>query len=239
MNGFGQLTQEYTAITGQTLSKEQLLAAERHADLLSEWNQKISLTSITDPDEIRIKHFLDAFSCQLALDGTPVEQIIDVGTGGGFPGIPLKLLYPDIQLTLVDSVAKKTAFLSNVVQELGLGGVTVLTDRAEALGQMDTHREQYDWAFARAVAGLPVLAEYLLPLVKVGGAMLAQKGETALKELDEAKNAISVLGGKALSPIEVRLPATPEKRYLVVIEKTIPTPAQYPRRVGIPSKRPI
>ena len=207
--------------------------------MLTEWNQKISLTSITNPDEVRIKHFLDSLSCDLILSGRAWASVIDVGTGGGFPGLPLKLLYPEMQLVLADSVAKKTSFLSQVVQELSLDGVTVLTERAEALGQMPEHRQQYDVALARAVAGLPVLVEYLLPLVKVGGIMLAQKGKKAIKELAEADNAITIMGGKALPPVEVALPDTPEKRYFLVIEKISPTPEKYPRRVGIPTKRPL
>ena len=151
----------------------------------------------------------------------------------------LKLLYPEIHLTLVDSVAKKTAFLSQVVQELGLEEVEVLTGRAEELGQQDPHRESYDWAVARAVAQLPVLTEYLLPLVKVGGWMLAQKGESAPAELESAANAIKTLGGDAQELVPVRLPGSPEQRYLVLIEKVSPTPEQFPRRVGIPGKRPL
>ncbi len=239
MKNFERLAQEFETLTGRPLDPSQLAGLHRHADLLAEWNRKISLTSITDPDEIRIKHFLDSLSCELALTGRQINSMIDVGTGGGFPGLPLKLLHPDTALTLADSVAKKTAFLSLIVQELGLEGVSVFTGRAEELGQMPEHRERYDLALARAVAGLAVLVEYLLPLVKVGGMMLAQKGNTALKELAEAQTAITTLGGKALLPIEVTLPDNPEPRYLLLIEKTAHTPPNYPRRVGIPSKRPL
>lgn len=239
MEQFNQLSHEFQALTGEPLDESALQSAEQYADLLAEWNDRISLTSITAPEEIRVKHFLDSLSCCLVMAGTPVERVIDVGTGGGFPGLPLKLLYPQMHLTLVDSVAKKTGFLSLVVQELGLEDVDVLTDRAELLGQSPAHRERYDWALARAVAGLPVLAEYLLPLTRVGGYMLAQKGETAHKELEEAQTAIDALGGKARPPLEVRLPGIPEPRYLLVIEKAAPTPERYPRRVGIPAKRPI
>jgi 16S rRNA (guanine527-N7)-methyltransferase len=239
MKNFDRLAQEFFRLTGDSLSPDQLSRAQRYADLLKEWNQKISLTSITDPDEVRIKHFLDSLSCHLVLSPRSKSQVIDVGTGGGFPGLVLKLLYPEIALVLADSVAKKTAFLSLVVQELDLDQVSVLTERAENLGQMPEHREKYDLAVARAVAGLPVLVEYLLPLVKVGGIMLAQKGESAIKELSEAEGAIAILGGKAQSPVEVNLPGTSDKRYLLVIEKISPTPSKYPRRVGIPAKRPL
>ena len=239
MENFNHLAQEFKDLTGHSLNADQLASAHRYADLLTEWNQKISLTSINDPEEVRIKHFLDSLSCHLVLSARSKAKVIDVGTGGGFPGLPLKLLYPEMHLVLADSVAKKTAFLSLVVQELDLDQVTVLTERAENLGQIPEHREQYDLALARAVAGMPVLVEYLMPLVKIGGIMLAQKGETAVKELAEAEAAIALLGGKALDPVEVKLPDTSDKRYLLVIKKIAPTPLKYPRRVGIPSKRPL
>ncbi|MBN2044983.1 MAG: 16S rRNA (guanine(527)-N(7))-methyltransferase RsmG [Anaerolineales bacterium] len=239
MKNFDLLSQEFEDLTGDSLNIAQLASAHRYADLLAEWNQKINLTSINDPDEVRIKHFLDSLSCHLVLSNRPKTRVIDIGTGGGFPGLPLKLLYPEMNLILADSVAKKTAFLSLVVQELDLDQVAVLTERAETLGQMPEHREQYDLALARAVANLPVLVEYLLPLVKVGGIMLAQKGETAIQELAQAKEAIALLGGKSLPPVEVQLPKARDKRYLLVIEKSALTPSTYPRRVGIPAKRPL
>ena len=239
MQEFHHLAQEFTSLTGDTLDPTMLDQAHRYADLLAEANQTISLTAIRSPQDIRRKHFLDSLSCQLVMKDRPRGRVIDVGTGGGFPGLVLKLLYPDIHLTLVDSVAKKTAFLSHIVQELGLEGVEVLTGRAEELGQKAAHRESYDWAVARAVAQLNVLTEYLLPLVKVGGWMLAQKGETAPAELEAAENAILSLGGQTGELIPVTLPGSPEKRYLVVIRKVSPTPDQYPRRVGIPAKRPL
>jgi 16S rRNA (guanine527-N7)-methyltransferase len=239
MDGFELLQEEFFALIGQKLEPHQLKAAHRYADLLSEWNQKINLTAIKTPEEIRRKHFLDSFSCMLVTKGTPTHQMIDIGTGAGFPGLPLKILHPEMHLTLVESVAKKTNFLSLVVQELGLKPVEIITERAEIVGQDPDHRERYDWAVARAVAGLPILVEYLLPLARVGGFVLAQKGDTALEEIKAAQPAIAALGGKAREPIPVALPGVPEKRFLVVIEKTHPTPAQYPRRVGIPSKRPL
>ncbi len=239
MDRFSNLTHEFEHLTGKSLAEDQLAAAFLYAKLLDEWSQKISLTSITDPDEVRIKHFLDSFSCDLVMNGTAVNRVIDVGTGAGFPGLPLKLIYPQMHLTLVDSVAKKTAFLSEVVQKLNLSDVVVITERAEALGKMPRHREQYDWALARAVAGLPVLAEYLLPLVRVGGFMLAQKGETTEKELAEAEQAIKTLGGEPHMVTRVSLPGITDSRYLVVIKKVAPTPEKYPRRVGIPAKRPL
>lgn len=239
MDSFELLQEEFNTLAGITLDDHQLKATHRYADLLAEWSQSINLTAITSPEEIRRKHFLDSLSCMLAIRGTPTARLIDIGTGAGFPGLPLKILHPEMHLTLVESVAKKTKFLSTVVQELGLKPVEILTERAETVGQDPAHRESYDWAVARAVASLPILAEYLLPLAKLGGFVLAQKGESAPEELKAAEAAITTLGGKAQAPIPLSLPGIPEQRYLVVIKKMHATPAQYPRRVGIPSKRPL
>jgi len=239
MDGFEHLQQELVELVGVNLEARQFDAAHRYADLLAEWNQKINLTAIASPDDIRRKHFLDSLSCMLVMQGTPTNRLIDIGTGAGFPGLPLKIVYPESQLTLVESVTKKTNFLSIVVQELGLNNVAILTDRAEAVGQNPDHREQYDWVLARAVAVLPVLVEFLLPLAKLGGFVLAQKGETALEETRTAETAIATLGGQVQQVLPVALPGISEKRYLVLIEKVEATPKQYPRRVGIPAKRPL
>ena len=161
-----------SSFLGVFLSPRQKSLFSKYLDLLLEWNKKINLTSITDTEEIWFKHFLDSFTCikvvELNFNKVKIE-IVDVGTGAGFPGIPLKILFPHIQLTLADSVKKKTDFCQHIVQELGLGGVEVIHDRAEKLGKDDAHREKYDWVIARAVAQLSELAEYLLPLTKLGG----------------------------------------------------------------------
>jgi 16S rRNA (guanine527-N7)-methyltransferase len=239
MQGFDQLPAEASKYLAVTISQEQNAVLSKYADLVVEWNKKFNLTAIRDPEEIRIKHFLDSLSCVLAIGDEPVPSLIDIGTGAGFPGLPLKILYPETQLTLVESVVKKTHFLSHTVQELDLNRVEVVTARAEIVGYQARHREKYDWAVARAVANLPVLCEYLLPLVKVGGYILAQKGESALLELQEAQYAIKLLGGRHEKTIPVRLPGIPEERYLLVIQKTSLTPEKYPRREGIPAKRPL
>lgn len=239
MERFDLLKQEFHQLSGVILAESQLSAARRYAELLHTWNQKINLTGITSPEDIRVKHFLDSLSCQLVMEGTPHDKVVDVGTGGGFPGLPLKLLYPEMHLSLVESTAKKTAFLSRVVQELGLNRVVVVTSRAEIVGQQPEHREQYDWALARAVALLPVLVEYLLPLVRIGGHVLAQKGESTEEELASAGDAIELLGGEIKEVRPVELPGVGDKRFLIVIKKTSPTPDKYPRRVGIPAKRPL
>ena len=152
----------------------QVLALATYEKELLSWNQKFNLTAIRDVEGIRVKHFLDSFSCVLAWKANPPSRLIDVGTGAGFPGIPLKILYPSTRVTLVESVGKKAAFCQHIIELLKLDGVEIINVRAENVGQDLRHREQYDWAVARAVAKLNVLSEYLLPLVKVGGRMLAQ-----------------------------------------------------------------
>jgi 16S rRNA (guanine527-N7)-methyltransferase len=186
---------------------------------------------------VRTKHFLDSLTCMQAWRETPPAKLIDVGTGAGFPGIPLKIVLPAMQLTLVESVGKKADFCRLVVQELELDKVQVVQARAEDLGQQKAHREQYDWAVARAVANLPVLAEFLLPLVRVGGGMLAQKGEGGPAEAQQAERAIKLLGGRLRHLKPVQLPGIAEDRYLVIIDKIAGTPPQYPRRVGLAAKK--
>ncbi len=162
-----------------------------------------------------------------------------MGTGAGFPGLVLKILYPSMKLTLVESVGKKATFCQHMVDKLALGEVTVLSLRAEEAGQNPAHREKYDWAVARAVANLPVLAELLLPLVRVGGAMLAQKGESAPAEAQSAEKALKLLGGSLRQLIPVALPGVAEERTLVVVDKVAATPPAYPRRAGLPAKKPL
>ncbi len=220
------------------LTADQQQALATYKSLLIEWNQRQNLTAIREPEEMDRKHFQDSLTV-LPHIPTNTVRLIDVGTGAGFPGLVLKIMRPEIALTLVESVGKKCNFLSHVANELGLEDVTVLNERAEAVGQLPEHREQYDVAIARACAHLPVLSEYLLPLVKVNGKMLAMKGDSAPREVTEAAHAISVLGGAHHSTIEVTLPHVSEPRFIVQINKISATPNKYPRRVGKPSKRPL
>ena len=185
---------------GLRLSLRQLAAFERYEQELLSWNEKFNLTAIRDSEGVRTKHFLDSLSCLLVMRDNPPARLVDIGTGAGFPGIPLKILLPNIQLTLVESVGKKADFCRHVVEVLNLDKVEVLTCRAEEMGQDRNHRERYDWAVARAVAALPVLAEFLLPLVKIGGSILAQKGEAGPAEAHAADKAIRLLGGRQRGP---------------------------------------
>ena len=234
-----ELTQHAQRQLGLRLSRSQLSALSLYERELVDWNTRFNLTAIRDPQEIHIKHFLDSLTCLMALRESPVDRLIDVGTGAGFPGIPLKIIYPKMQLTLVESVGKKAEFCRHVVNILDLKGVEVVQERAEVLGQHSSYREQYDWALARAVAVLPVLAEYLLPLVRVGGYMLAMKGESGPAEAHSAERALRVLGGHLRQLLRVTLPGVAEERYLVVIDKVAATPPGYPRKVGLPAKRPL
>ena len=217
----------------------QVLALGAYEKELLAWNQKFNLTAIRDADGIRTKHFLDSFSCVLAWGANPPARLVDVGTGAGFPGLVLKILYPALHLTLIESVGKKAAFCQHIVDVLKLDGVDVLNLRAENAGQDERYREQFDCATGRAVAGMNVLGEYLLPLVKVGGLLLAQKGVSGLAEAQAAQSALNRLGGRLREAIEVRLPNLAELRTLVLVDKVSPTPLEYPRRVGMATKEPL
>ncbi|MGB7538564.1 MAG: 16S rRNA (guanine(527)-N(7))-methyltransferase RsmG [Anaerolineales bacterium] len=226
-------------VSGISLTENQIRDFERYEESLLEWNRRFNLTSITGREDIRTKHFLDSLSCLKVMPLRPGMRVIDIGTGAGFPGIPLKIAAPEIRLTLVESVRKKADFCRFVTEELQLREVTILNARAEEVGQDPAHREQYHWAVARAVADLCVLAEYLLPLVKVGGFALAQKGANGPAEAHSAAGALHLLGGAVEKVMPVELPGIAEARYLIVIRKQAATPPKYPRRVGAPSKKPL
>jgi 16S rRNA (guanine527-N7)-methyltransferase len=221
------------------LTEAQLKAFERYESELLAWNERINLTAIRDPGQVRVKHFLDSLTCLTILREASIGRVIDVGTGAGFPGLPLKIACPEMQLCLVESVGKKADFCRHMVRTLGLQGVEVVQERAEVIGQAPGRRESYDWAVARAVAEMPVLVEYLLPLVRVGGTALAMKGEGAPAETHAADHAIHLLGGRLRRLVSLTLPGVAEQRYLVVIDKIAATPPAYPRRTGLPAKRPV
>jgi 16S rRNA (guanine527-N7)-methyltransferase len=234
-----ELVHEAQRLFGIHLTGRQMVALMTYERELLAWNEKINLSAIRDKEGIRTKHFLDSFSCILAWREKPPRRLIDIGTGAGFPGIALKILYPSMRLTLVESVGKKANFCRQLVETLKLDSVEVISARAEEVGQMPDHREAYDWAVARAVATLPVLVEYLLPLVQVGGAMLAQKGQSGPAETHKAEKALKILGGSTRQLIPVILPGVADERFLVVVDKVAATPPQYPRKPGIPAKKPL
>ncbi len=239
MNESDTFYQTASDLLGVNLTFHQIEAFQWYANELRSWNQRYNLTAITDPDEINIKHFIDSLSCLQVERFRPPGNVIDVGTGAGFPGIPLKIVYPQFKMTLVESIGKKMEFCRHVISSLGLDGIDFVQARAEHIGKKVAHREQYDWAIARAVAILPVLLEYLLPLIKLGGGAIVQKGETGPAEAHSAEKALSVLGGEIKQVLPVELPRVTEPRYLIVVDKVACTPEKYPRKPGIPAKRPL
>ncbi|HTP10999.1 MAG TPA: 16S rRNA (guanine(527)-N(7))-methyltransferase RsmG [Anaerolineae bacterium] len=220
------------------LSPAQLDQFARYAELLIDWNLRFNLTSIADPRDIVIKHFLDSLSAARSIPAGPIK-LMDVGAGAGLPGLPLKIARPEITLTLVEATRKKCDFLKAVADDLHLSAVQVVNARAEDAGRMEDHREQYDIAIARAVADLPVLIEYLLPFVKIGGFAVAQKSREAADELDRADTAILLLGGLGSEIINVKVPGLNDERTLILIEKITATSDEYPRRTGVPAKKPL
>ncbi len=221
------------------LTGRQVMALVTYERELLDWNQKFNLTAIKDAELIRTKHFLDLLSCVMAWGANPPRHLADVGTGAGFPGLPLKILYPSMRVTLIESVGKKAMFCEHVIRMLGLENVEVLKARAEEVGQMPAHRESYDCAVARAVASMNVLSEYLLPLVCIGGIMLAQKGESGPAEAQSAEQEMKLLGGKLQQIIQVNLPGVPDDRFLIIVNKSHATPPKYPRKPGLPMKQPL
>ncbi len=221
------------------LSPDQLLAFDRYSAELLAWNERFNLTAITDPMNIEIKHFLDSLTCIQVMGVLNLERVVDVGTGAGFPGLPLKILNPQMKLTLIESIGKKVDFCRHVIETLGLNAVELIHDRVENIGHAADHRQKYDWAVARAVASMPVLVEFMLPLLRVGGRAVIQKGETGPAEAHAAEEALRILGGKLEQIIPLELPRVVESRYLIVVVKSAATPPKYPRRVGIPTKRPL
>lgn len=204
---------------------------------LLEWNEKINLTAITEEDDIILKHFIDSLTI---LEYIPEKSnVIDVGTGAGFPGIPLKIVREDINMTLMDSLNKRITFLNEIINKLGLKKINAIHSRAEELAKMPEHREKYDIAVSRAVANLSTLSEYMIPFVKVGGKCICMKGSNIEEELKTAKNAIKELGGEIEKVINFKLPDSDNERNIIIIKKVRNTKSKYPRKAGMPSKEPL
>jgi 16S rRNA (guanine527-N7)-methyltransferase len=232
-----QLLVTTCASWGLHLSVDQLAAFRTYAAELAAWNAHTNLTAITDREGVYVRHFLDSLALAPYLGEAPAS-LVDLGTGAGFPGLPLKLLRPDLALTLVDSVGKKTAFLAHLVGRLGLAGVRVITARAEELGRNRGERGRHGVVVARAVADLRVLAEYGLPLLRVGGLLLAPKGLSAQEEAAAVGHALALLGGEVAGVEPVALPGV-DPRALVIMRKVAPTDPRYPRPVGTASRKPL
>ena len=237
INHFGIIT-DYATKHKLTITPTQYTQLADYLTLLQEWNKdKVNLTAIVDPAEMVRKHLLDALT-YMPLNPKPPARLIDVGSGGGIPGIVLAIVWPETHVTLVESIAKKTAFLVHVASHFALPNVHIVSERAETLGQDKQYRAQYDMATARAVAELRVLVEYLLPLVRIGGKVYAPKGPTPQVEVEAAKTAITTLGGHLHDIVNINEPPL-EPRTMVRIVKRRVTPGTYPRLAGTPSKKPL
>ena len=227
---------------GLQLGQEQLQKFAAYYQELMDWNQRLNLTTITDYAAVQINHFLDSLTIMLGfpdLNRSAQLRIIDVGSGAGLPGIPLKIIFPYVHLTLLDSANKKGAFLKHLVEFLDLEGVNIVIGRAEEIAHQTPYREIFDIVLSRALAQLPTLVELTLPFCKIGGRVIASKKGTIDQELAKSAWAITLLGGASPEIVSINLDEYPDKRQLVIIKKEFPTPQKYPRRPGLPSKRPI
>ncbi len=222
-----------------TLTDQQVDQFMTYMDMLIQWNKNINLTAITETEDIIKKHFLDCLSVS-QMEAFQVDgHLIDIGTGAGFPGLPLKIVYPQLKVTLVDSLNKRIGFLNAVIEKLGLEDIHCIHSRAEDLGKDEQHREQYDMCVSRAVAHLAVLCEYCLPFIKVGGKFYSFKGQDIQEEKDESKKAINLLGGEIELIQDTPIPYSDIVHNMIQIGKIGPTPKRYPRKAGKPTKSPI
>lgn len=234
-----QILKEGCGFFDISLSKEQIQQFLDYYHILVEWNEFMNLTAITEFDEVMRKHFVDSCALGKAVSLEGEKRILDVGTGAGFPGIPLKIVYPNLNVVLLDSLNKRVKFLNTVIEKLNLTGITAVHGRAEDLARQQEYREQFDITVSRAVANLASLSEYCLPFTKVGGYFIPYKSGTIDMELQEAQKAIKTLGGEYQNTIKFTLPDTDMDRTLLVIQKRKETAKKYPRKAGTPSKEPI
>lgn len=234
---FNEELEKYLDVLNIELKEEQIKQFYDYMNLLIEWNKKINLTAIIKPKEIILKHFVDSLTISKNINEK--STLVDVGTGAGFPGIPLKILRNDIEITLVDSLNKRIKFLDEVIEKLSLDNIKAVHGRAEEVGKNKEYREKFDYATSRAVANISTLSEYLIPLINKHGKCIYMKGSDTNEELVKGKKAISVLGGKVASKEEFVLPSSDIRRTIIIIEKIKNTPIKYPRKSGTPSKEPI
>jgi len=236
---FAEILKKAAEEYGISLSETQLQQFDRYQELLVEWNQKMNLTALTEPKDVAIKHMIDSVSVYDEKWFSEGMSVIDVGTGAGFPGLPLKILCPSLKVTLLDSLNKRVKFLETVVSELRLSDIVCVHARAEEAARQKQYREKFDAVVSRAVARLPILAEYDLPFVRVGGFFAAMKGAKYEEEAEEAKKAVKLLGGGEPVLREIKLPGLEDKRGIIYIRKEKRTPSVYPRKAGTPEKNPI
>lgn len=234
---FKELMQKYSKEINIVFNEEQLEKLFKYMHLLIEWNNKINLTAIEEPKEIIIKHFIDSLTINKYINKDNV--IVDVGTGAGFPGIPIKIYRPEIKVVLVDSLNKRINFLNEVIKELELKNIETVHSRVEEFAKNKKYRENYDIVTARAVANLTTLSEYLIPLTKIRGKCICMKGNDVKEEIEKSINAIKILGGKLENIDTFKLPGTDINRNIIIIDKVKNTPNKYPRKAGMPSKCPL
>lgn len=224
---------------GITLNERQKQQFDKYYEMLVEWNKVMNLTGITEYDEVNLKHFTDSLTIARTQEMQKVQSVIDIGTGAGFPGIPLKIAFPHLKVVLLDSLNKRIKFLDAVIEELGLENISIIHGRAEDFAKKKEYREQFDLCVSRAVANLSTLSEYCLPFVAVNGSFVSYKSGDSEEEIHQAKHAISLLGGKVKNVDKFQLPGTDMGRALVEIKKTKQTPGKYPRKAGLPAKEPL
>ena len=237
MEEFKQNMKQYSKKIGIVLEEEQIEQFYQYEKLLLIWNEKINLTAITKPEEIILKHFIDSMTIAKYIGAN--KTLIDVGTGAGFPGIPLKIIRKDIKITLLDSLNKRVQFLNEIIKQLKLEEIETVHGRVEEFGKNKKYREKFDYATSRAVANLTTLSEYLLPLVKIEGKCICMKGSTVKEEIDQSQKAIAILGGKIEEMEAFQLTESDIDRHIILLGKIKQTPAKYPRKPGTPSKEPI
>ena len=234
---FFEKIQENSKVLGFNFSVEQLEKFYKYMNLLIEWNEKMNLTAITEPNDIILKHFIDSITINKYIENT--AKVVDVGTGAGFPGIPLSIIRTDLQITLVDSLNKRLIFLQEIKKELELKNIDIVHARVEEIGQNKNYRETFDIATSRAVANLSTLSEYLVPLVKIKGKCVCMKASDAEEEIKQAENAVNILGGKIVKVEKFNLPNSDIGRTIIIINKEKSTNGKYPRKPGTPSKEPL